>query len=73
LGIAEFATDDAAAPAQKSYDFTDGLFGFQDAVILESIFSAKVFCIWKLELGGLAGQDVLTSSVTCLIFVAPRT
>ena len=37
-GTAEFAADSEEATAQKSYDFTDGLFVFQDAVNLKSIF-----------------------------------
>jgi hypothetical protein len=38
----KFATDGAAAPAQKSGDLPDGLFGFQEAVNLVSFFSAEV-------------------------------
>ena len=58
---AELVGDRAAAPAQKSSNLTDGLFGFRDAVNLVWLLSAGCLYIWQLGLGGLSGPDALTS------------
>ena len=42
----KFAAVSAAAPAQQSGDFADGLFGFQEAVNLVSFLAAGVLVHW---------------------------
>jgi hypothetical protein len=60
----QLAVDGAEASAQKSDEFADGLFGFQETVSLESFFSAEVLVHRELELGGLSGHDALAASAT---------